>query len=657
MRSLGTSLLLLLCLPGPVSRAQQMARAEEPEVGLTVVSGNEWTNPGGFPWLDLPNGDFEDPLTAGAIIQPGLFRRVEDGSAPSGKACLIGRAAGRNSIHLEVPAREGRPYVMTAWIRSEGTSQGSATSVTDLVYFGKTSPLHLPDTRGTWQRAAFFARAAPGATALHWSLTFPPGEPGIDDLRCREAGEEEFAAAYALWRSQFPARDLSPRPEDGRFLAGFIAKLKDPQRPREPLRIMGIGSSYTNMLGNGECLIQWIREHFPGAPPVLYEKHVGSAVEYDFTRGWMRQHVLGKKPDLVILYSGGKAADLDKMLGDFRQHCTADILVASLHIREQDREITGATVNAPEWDAVRLVALSHGCEWVDNRREWAAYLREHQQPIPWLLKDAVHQNDHGALVINENICRHLVESAQPAYRPEEREHSLWVKEAGPAGVAEGIEVTGEQGLVVRFRGIRIDLIGERRPEGGMWGDGLKQPVLLDGVPLDQVPAFVTTLILPGGGNAKPAKGLAADRSPHQIRLGPAGSLIPQAWTLRMTSDTGDFELLGSVTGYDGRGNNGTDFVSDSGQISVPIALWRRRVEADGRHSNRAGDLFSWQVLRATQSRVNFAGTAGETFSVTLADQLSNRPHVLTVPPFPETMGKVLGFRIHRPPPPPDPIRP
>lgn len=577
--------------------AQQMARAEEPEkTGLTRLGDSPFPRPEGLP-DDLP-------VTATGPLSFSV--------------------AG---------LRGGVPYVVSCRLKTSAAAAGSAQCVTDEIYYGKGAVLFLPDTARQWRHAALFFRSAPGTTAAELLLGVRRAgvrdeRVAVEGLQVREATEAEYAAAYAEWRAQFPVRDLSPRPGDGRNLATFLAKLESPLVPGEPLRVIGIGSSYTNMLGNGERLIQWIREKFPQAPPILYEKHVGSAVEYDFTRGWMRQHVLGRRPDLVILYSGGKAADLEKMLGDFRAHSSADVIVASLHLRERDGTITDATVNEPEWDAIRDVALKHGCEWVDSRREWAAYLQEHRKPIEWLLKDAVHQNDHGALVINENICRHLV----PGAGGDSLNETFFPIEKG----RDRFEFTGN----------RIDLIGRRGPGGGTLAAA---SIRIDGIPLDELPVFVTTVIVPGAKNYRPERGSAADRAPHQVVLGDPAKVVPQRWTIRSFGDAGAYELIGSITGHDGYGHNGDTFTGRSGQITVPGELWRRRLEADGvTYSNRDGDTFTWEVRRATAAGViDFSGDRREPFSATLADQLENGPHRLEW-----TSGEgieITGFRVHRPP--------
>ena len=106
-----------------------------------------------------------------------------------------------------------------------------------------------------------------------------------------------------------------------------------------------------------------------------------------------------------------------------------------------------------------------------------------------------------------------------------------------------------------------------------------------------------------------------------------------------------FLLSGSVTGPDGGGNNSSDVTSDSGQITVPTELWRRRVESDGSHANLKGDIFTWEVKRATLGTVNFAGKDGEPFRVTLADQLPGGGHRIEVIPPKEGEGEITGYEF------------
>ena len=582
---LGLGLGLALSVSLSDALAQEMQKAEEPdEVGLIRF------------WPELTSNS-ADPL-----------------------ALTVAKFRPDNPLVTAKELKGSRPYCFTVTVRNNQPVLGRVSFDSSEVYYGKHVPLQIPNTRGKWKRLSFFFRSAPGTTGatLQFGKVPDGGSLEVKEHHLRIASEAEFTKAWKRWRSRYPERDREARPNDGINLQRFIGLLQETPPGVDKLLVYGIGSSYTNMLGNGEQLVQWVQEHFANAPEIVYKKHVGSAVAYDFTRGWMRQLVLGEKPDLVILYSEGTGSDLEKLLKDFRSHSAADVIVASLHLRERAKENTPETVNNEQWKEVRAVAERYKREWVDNRVEHAAYLTQHEKPIEWLLKDAVHQSDHGALVINENIMRHIA--------PKSDSTSIELLEALPE----------------KTNAYRVDLYGKYSPKGKV------SKVRINGAPADEFPAFVTTVIVSDAKNNKPARGSAADRSPHLARLGDLEKIIPQTWTIKMTSDTGDYELIGSVSGKDGGGNNANDVTSDSGQIIVPTALWRRRINKDGSHANLTGDVFTCEVKQSTISEVDFKDPQDEPFRVTLGYQLPQTDIAIEVDQPKPGEGEITGYDLMHP---------
>jgi hypothetical protein len=196
-----------------------------------------------------------------------------------------------------------------------------------------------------------------------------------------------------------------------------------------------------------------------------------------------------------------------------------------------------------------------------------------------------------------NIARHFHRAEKSAYDPESRERRVEVE--APAGIemdagkwtaAEGgsARTATSQGspLSVKFTGNRIELIGWRDPSGGT------ADVWIDGKPAADIDAFYVGYIQPDKQNAPLPPNPPRDRCPHAASLGT--NIVPQSWTMTMTSDTGDYELVGSVTGPDGKGNGLQPFTSKSGQIVVDPAFWR-----DAKN-NRSGDRFTFEVLRVLQ---------------------------------------------------------
>ena len=427
------------------------------------------------------------------------------------------------------------------------------------------------------------------------------------------------------------APDYVPKsaPTDGQHLALTMRKLEDGLDPARPFLIWAIGSSYTNMLGNGEAWTTEIPKRFPKAPPIEYRKMVGNSCPWQYLRGWARHLVIPDQPDLVLIYTIGDPADLEKLIVELRTHTTADIIVPSIHWREGDVAEWGKSENSPQQDvaAVREICRKHAAEFVENRRDWGEYLRANNLPISSLLKDAVHQSDYGAHIINANILAHLRRPEKFSYSPAARERRI-----KPAPPAEGV-------WKVAFTGNRIDLIGRKSPGGGAF------KILVDGKPAEQTDAFLLSYVQPGEKHSKQRIGTSPtvprDSSPHGITLG--RNVAPQTWTIVMTSDTGEYELSGSVTGRDGRGNAFKPFTSASGQIVIEPELWRRA------ERNRTGDRFTFTVRRAVVPEVDFRGAAGKQFVVRLAQVLPNQPHTLELVPARAGEAAIEAWEVVRPP--------
>jgi len=451
-----------------------------------------------------------------------------------------------------------------------------------------------------------------------------------------------------------------------------IRKLTEGFSPDRPFLIWGIGPSYLNMLGDGTTLIHELRKRFPGAPRIIYKKHVGSSVPWQYVFGWANHLVIPDQPDLVLLYGIGAEADLEKIFRTLRQHTTADIIVASVHWKADDVKNWGADEDATNFGNIpkmRELCARYGVEFVENRKEWAAYMQEHGMKIKvdpqhGLLRDAVHQSDYGALIINENIARHFARRAAFEYQANQRERKLPAvnadtNAAGPERLLTQGTGWQRQGTVlssfqkgdritVHFIGNRIGLVGIRSDAGGT------ATIIVDGKPADTLPCFYTSYMVCGAKNARPKSGSVMDSGPHGVSLG--ANVVPQEWTVRMLDDAGNYELSGSVTGPDGRGNAVKPFTSVSGQIIIPPELWRHGAGCipfmhpwDGQIINKAGDTFTFSVYRCSVGSVSFQGAGQSRFRVSLAQNLPNTKHVLNVVATGDGNIGIESFEIYEPP--------
>jgi len=556
-------------------------------------------------------------------------------------------------------------------VSAPGDWQRAVIDLTNVRVLDKASP----DQAGNYDRR--------DVTTICLNFHLPPGDVDstllIDGLRTTTLpplAERLRAAAarvdrrYWNWRAEFPETDLSPRPDDGQNLALSLRKLTQGITPVRPFLIWGIGPSYLNFLGDGTDLACHLRRRFPQAPPIVYKKHVGSSVPWRFVLGWANHYVVPEQPDLVVLYGIGLESDLEKIFQTLRQQTTADIVVATVHWKADDVKYWGKDEDATNFANIpemRRICKKYGVELVENRQEWAQYLRDHNMkvevdPDHGLLLDAVHQSRYGALVINENIVRHFAARDACAYDPGSRERRLSVTSSEPASDKENATISGatwtlregaasatagDSRIEVRFTGNRIDLIGVASPDGG------KASVLLDGLPAEEVPCFSAGPVVASANNARPKQGSLGDIGPHGIALGT--NLVPQTWTIQVTDEQGNYKLTGGVTGADGTGNMLKPFLSNSGQISIPPELWRHGPGCvpflspwDGEIINKPGDSYTFNVSRACQPIVDFRGTDGA-FRVTLFQALANRPHVLELITAGDGKVTVKSFDVFEPP--------
>ena len=298
--------------------------------------------------------------------------------------------------------------------------------------------------------------------------------------------------------------------------------------------------------------------------------------------------------------------------------------------------------NLPNIPQMRRICEKYGVELVENRKEWAKYLRDHGMkvevdPQHGLLLDGVHQSKYGVLVINENIFRHLppetpMRMTPPAASPLERD-------AGRAGLGQGTcdDLRLELDSARAWPAPPLAAAGSRflSPAIGSISSASRRrtaarPASCWTVCLRKRSPVSMPVPLPAGAaNARPSQGSVGDIGPHGIAWWDTRT---QTWTIRVTDDEGNYRLAGSVTGFDGTGNMLKPFTGNSGQIRIPSELWRHGAGCvpflqpwDGKILNKAGDAYTFDVYRACKPIVDFHGKGGA-FRVPLF-RPANQPHV------------------------------
>lgn len=627
------------------------------------------------------NPGFEAP---DKLIWEGTNAQVERSSARahSGKWSLhikdnSAAAAGyAGSTPVSVSLQGGGRFYAEAWIQIDSAANsrtGYGVAAVDIIFYSNDGKVlvsqpvgRVTSSRG-WFRVCNLVTLPYEAAKIGFRVTPASQMPQLmgnvfaDDFYLAPLPVAEKAGRVKLLPIPRPPRKAAEykvvtRPEDGSNMALSVEKLSKGFDPQRPFVIWAIGSSFTDFLGNGEELIAELRKRFPNAPQIVYKKMVGGSTPYNMLRGWARHIVIPDHPDLVLVYNFGNTPNLEKLFAELCSKTTADIIVGSLHWCKKHKTAwpNPETPMKKHVDpkALREACKKYGVEFVETRQDITAYMLANNLKIEDMLVDTVHQSPYMAKIINDSIAAHFNSKAKFSYDPRSRERRIEagatdapIKKSGWTTTKDGLVSAAPAGqtseLTVEFTGNRIDLIGQRTPDGG------SVSVWLDGKPINQTEAFYAGYIQPNKDNFIDIKSsitdlrrVISDRCPHGIELGK--NVVPQKWTITMLTDKGDYELVGSVTGPDGKGNALKPFTSKSGQIIIPPDLWRLAV------TNKTGDSFMFEVKRSTIEQIDFKGAPGK-FRVCVADSLPDKAHKLTLKT--QGNGKVTinAFDVFEPP--------
>ena len=307
-------------------------------------------------------------------------------------------------------------------------------------------------------------------------------------------------------------------------------------------------------------------------------------------------------PDLVIFHVYGSPESYEAIIRNLRSRTTSEVLLQSDHFTGPSEWHDGHSF---EW--LPQLAARYGCELVDVRGQWKRYLDENGLAPRELTTDGVHLNSQGNFLMAELVKRHL------KVNPRAREDAAMVRD-----YLVGRDVKWRDGrLTLEFEGNRVDaLCGTRGPTEGV------AQVWINGRRPSQFPELYA-ITRPSG---TPHIGW-----PGAIQIGHQTPLIVEKWTARLHHISADasafeFEVFGSQTGADGKGNSAETFVSDSGRVVIePRNWWFKNDCALSQQPTPEGTEISWTVephfvddYRASKAEV----------VTTLAQGLSNGRHTL-----------------------------
>jgi len=343
---------------------------------------------------------------------------------------------------------------------------------------------------------------------------------------------------------------------------------------RNPVKILFYGQSIIANPKIMEMVVSDLKKRFPYADIKAENRSIGG---YEATVLWKTAEadLYPFYPDLLVLhvYSGEKSGELERIISETRRRTTADILLWTHHYDnygERGDERDKGRDEASAW--LRYIANKYGCEIADVRPVWKAYLDATKVERKSLLTDSIHLKEEGCRIIAETLLRHLVFSTNggaPWYDSARSYDPRRALEIAPDEISFtgkpwkrfSMGVAGEtpdSALRLKFSGNRVDILAA--PPFDKAGSA---KVLIDGKAPSEIPqAYAWT---------RPSS-TPICWFPGLNRLSLGGNPTTEDWTLSVLDysekkGAAEIELTGSVSGPDGKGTVGADFVSKSGRIS------------------------------------------------------------------------------------------
>ena len=462
------------------------------------------------------------------------------------------------------------------------------------------------------------------------------------------------------------AEDLASHLFGSRLQRTLTLLASSNQNQANRVRILFYGQSIVAGL-DANAMVDQLRNFYPYAQIEFENRAIGGFQAPNLVRTAVHD-LYPYYPDLLIfhVYGGEETGELERIIYNTRKYTTADILLFN-HQVAWDADPVKLTERTLEDDVSSAywpyLANKYGCELVDVRKQWKQYIQEHPSiGINSLMGDTIHSNVHpnarGNKLLELMILDHLKPRPEHSYFPAEgwagnvMDHEarriFEEKELQPGqGIAfKGTVRPVNQGVILKkgecsltFTGNRIELHTFSTDEAA----GQVEVYIDDRRPSEYTEMYYAT---------RPSQSYQHWRTALK-RVTLHENIQPERWTLTLTGidrENGliEYDLHSEQAGFDGRGNNQSVFISNSGQIRIePGDFFIFESEAWTKKETPVGFKISWEVKPLFMDTLE----PGKEASVFLLGQgLTNSKHRLTL----KTVGDecnipIKSIRVYSPP--------
>ncbi len=330
-----------------------------------------------------------------------------------------------------------------------------------------------------------------------------------------------------------------------------------PEQPNE-LDIFFYGQSIVGGM-KSSLLVDSLKKIFPSVKINHSNKAIGGFTAPSLIK--TAEHDLyHKNPDLVVFhaYNGIKDGIFDSLIRTIRSRMSSEILLFDHHYiwdTSQTRLKSRNIIDSIESLAIKKIAKKYDCGYVNLREQWANYLEDNNLGVNVLIGDTinpeVHPNDEGDKLLRDIIISRLLDSVSISnnYNP------------GKDKLRQTVSLRkGKRLHRKEFTGNRVELALDTIVD-----KDTKIQVLVDGEPPSSFRSsyYVT----------RPSIGFKSWMP--MIKKITLGKTFPRTeeWELTFCEidrekRTFNYEVAGSITGFDGKGDSNSDFESNSKRIII-----------------------------------------------------------------------------------------
>jgi len=391
-----------------------------------------------------------------------------------------------------------------------------------------------------------------------------------------------------------------------------------------------------------------LRKRYPFADLIIENRAIGGftapalikMAEYD---------LYPQYPDLLIFHVyGGDDPDgmlkYEEIIQDVRSRTCAEIILTTHHGIGRKKDIA-------ESEIIRKIAKKYGCGLIDIERLWDETVKNEQFNYKDLLADHIHLNAAGNKLYAGFISRFFKINTETCN----------IEKTGSGKISfipfqnnEAIKYMKDGSIEIDFIGNRIDVI----PVNNVNAYPMANVLIDNRLPSDFKESYSFTRP-----SRLPYSRLPYGWMPAFKTISSIKPLLIEDWTLNVLNISNDdnnfqYEVIGSLTGFDGKGNNTELFTSNSGRVVIEggdnwgITSW---INYNSEYNKKVikipeGYKVMWSVvphfldvLEFPQSKYN-----GTENAVSLIQGISNGPHVLKLVPLPGIRLEIKGFRVYQP---------